>query len=96
MKKVKITRVNNLEDLVKTVEDLTDRNYHIEARIEIARYFGFKDYEKVFRLINQISGILHGAPMSLLRFRDELTDDMLKDIKSREGRDVYEMIYRAL
>jgi TnpA family transposase len=85
-----------VDDLVKKMESLTDKNQHNEALAELAKFFGNKKMEKVMKAIGDIHDELKTMPYGLTQFRNEVMKDLFALAKQRLNGKEYEAVYRSL
>ena len=79
---------------------LTEKNYHTEARIEIARGLAKKtlsqNYVNIFIAIQKIQDIKKHIPLNLHLYREEETKDMLEAVKLVFGDKVLEDLNKCI
>ena len=80
----------------KIIANMTDRNAHGEAREYIAKNCGFKRLYEVFKHINAIHEIEGSTNYNLLKYRDELTEEMLRIIRAQEGEEMMKKLYQVI
>lgn len=71
---------------------LTKKNYHTEARIEIAKEFneitGDDKFLKIFKSVKRIHSQYGYLPFQIAMFREKATGEMMNEIKGHIGIDV--------
>jgi hypothetical protein len=98
VKKVIAAKVDQakFEKLVTDVQEFTSNNDHNEARLEIAKFFKFKKFEKLFNAMITIQTELNNMPESAIKLRNEITNSMLKAIEQNFGKDIKDQIYQEM
>lgn len=82
---------------LKLVARMTGDNQHGEAREYIAEHFSYlKHFAKLFKLTNKIHSLEGSIPRHIFEYRNELTKDMMKTIKSYSGEKFAEEINACL
>lgn len=75
--------------ILEKIADMTERNYHTEARIAIASQFNYcADFYKLFQAIKTIHSFEHFLPFAIASYRDEKTDQMLRQIEATDGLEI--------
>jgi len=85
-----------LFELCRKVSELTDINNHGEAKVEIAKYFGFKRFVERFELINKYHNIDGHLCPELQQLRDRLTKELFNAIHLHHGEEIRQKVYNAL
>ena len=88
---------NMTTDTIKQIADMTERNYHTEARIAIAAKFEYcKDFYNLFQAIKMIHNFEQSLPFSIALYRDEKTDQMLARIEKTDGIEIVNAISEVI
>lgn len=66
------------DKMVKQIADLTDDNAHTEALMVLAKHLRMKNVEKVLLGIQTIHNALGHMPTTLITFRTEMSDEIMK------------------
>lgn len=86
----------SLSALTKKVAEMTHYNNHGGAREAIAKHFGYKKLEKVFRSINDLHHLKGHLDHRLAEIRNEYTEQMLDCIDKDHGLEVFKRINNSL
>ncbi|MDA3856222.1 MAG: hypothetical protein PF569_08245 [Candidatus Woesearchaeota archaeon] len=86
----------DIENLVYEVQDLTDRNNHIEARLLVAEEFGMTKYYDLFTKIKDIQDLEGYIPNDVATYRYQLTNSMLEIIEKLSGKETRDAVYTAM
>ncbi len=86
----------DIDKLVNQVADLTDRNQHTAAVIEIAWYFNQVNTAQILTHVEQIAALVGSMPPELLKYRDALTREILEAITRDHGQEGADRIQGAL
>lgn len=84
------------EKLLKTLQKLTSNNNHTEARLLVAKEFGLKKYEIIFKSIKTIRDTEGHLNYNLFNYTHEKTEEMLNEIEKEIGQGMKDEIYRNL
>lgn len=84
--------MDKFERLLKSVGKLTESNNHTEARIEIAKYFGFNKSLEKLQDLQKRGDSLGFMSMEMIRERMEITDYMLERIPN----EIKQLLYDKL
>lgn len=82
-------------DMTKTLDaigDATDRNDHTEARLIIARLVKEKKLEKILNGIKELHNEMGHMPAELIKLRNGITDELMKVVERKLGRDAANQI----
>jgi len=75
---------------IDTVAKLTDRNEHTKSLMHIAKVMGERKHLKKLELIYKMHNEYGHMPMNLKSLRDEIYDDLKKEMKKySNGDDMY-------
>jgi hypothetical protein len=85
-----------LFELCYKVSQLTDINNHGEAKVIIAKYFGFNLFVQKFELINKYHNLDGHLCTELQQLRDRLTKELFNAIHLHHGEEVRQKVYNAL
>ncbi len=84
------------DTLCKEVLSLTDKNYHTEARILIAKHYGFGGFVSRLELINQYHKIDGHLCRELSQLRQRLSVELMKAVEFHGGQEQYNLISQSL
>ncbi|CAB4143021.1 hypothetical protein UFOVP449_104 [uncultured Caudovirales phage] len=85
----------DVSDLVKQIQNNTDRNDHTNAVLELAKFLKQKDETEILNSIMNIHDKLGSMPSGLSKLRGEILDQLLKTVKAKHGYDIYTQIKSA-
>lgn len=81
---------------LQTIAQMTDNNQHGEVLQYIAKCVGHKQYESIFKLINQLHNIEGSMPTDLRSYRDRNREELFAFIISDKGQTYFNKIYTNL
>jgi hypothetical protein len=87
--------VEDLEELVEKLEELTEINSVTESYLVIAEFFKLKKYIQLFGYIWKIQDIEKSMNYNLGQYRYGLYNEMRDIITRQEGKEVSEYIFSA-
>jgi hypothetical protein len=87
--------LRGLDNFVKVIADMTDRNEHGKSLEMIAKFFKLDYFSNIFTGINMISDAERHLPNELSKYRYSKYKDMFEIIKRNFGEEVYSKVYGA-
>lgn len=81
---------------LQTIAQMTDDNQHGEVLQYIAKIVGHKQYETIFKLINQLHNIEGSMPTDLREYRNRNRNELFTYIVSDKGQTYFNLIYSNL
>ena len=85
------------EKTLTNIAEMTERNYHTEARLLISKQFAYcRKYQTLFEAIKTITDIEGKIPFGIVAYREDITNDMLEQIKRTEGQKTFDKISSCL
>ncbi len=97
------TRVSSIQKVdtafkrfLTKIAKLTNDNFHQKAKLEIAKYFKMKDYEKIFSAIIVIHETEGYMEEELYKYSNNKAREMLKKIELKHGKTVVNQIKKNL
>ena len=88
--------VKKYKRFLKRVSVLTDCNCHTEARISIARYFGFKEEIKKLEAIKVCQNRQNCIYPEQIESRNTITKNMINTIRFKYGEEVSKEVHSQL
>lgn len=82
--------------LCKDVSSLADKNYHTQARILIAKHYGFGGFILRFELIEQYHKVDGRLCSELAQLRQRLSVELLEAVKFHGTQEQYNLISQSL
>ena len=79
--------------LAQEVMEATDVNDHNGALLLVTDFFDMKKYSAIIEDIIDIQDLVGSMPYELLKYRDELSKEIMDIIKRQEGKGVYEIFH---
>jgi hypothetical protein len=81
--------------LITHLEALREANNHSEAYLQIAKYFKYKKFSRLFASIIVIRDIENGLPHEVRQYQYRLYNEMFEQVKKDHGQQVYDAVYGA-
>jgi hypothetical protein len=79
---------DNVDKTIAKLKELVNDNHHTGAVLELAKFIGNVRYEKVLKHVDEINMLLQHSPITLINFRNEMRDELIKLIEQKYGKDV--------
>jgi len=96
MARTKHYTAQDVIDVAEVVADATDRNDHTGALLNIANFFLYTKFIKIFEAIDVCHDQDDSMSQWLIKYRSEKSDEMMMYIKKTEGEEVYDVLHNAL
>jgi hypothetical protein len=93
-----ITEVGNeaeINQLVSSIEKMTDANAHTHAAKELANFLKNKKYQTIMTSLLQIQQAEGHMPHELIQYRDQLLKDLEKEFAKKYGQGAAKHLHSA-
>lgn len=87
--------MKTIKDLCTEIENLTDNNAHTNAKLVVAEFFKYEHFTKIFKAINTIHDTEGHLPGEICAYRREKGIELMNLIKSDQGEDIFNQIYKS-
>ncbi len=85
----------DVDAIVEKLAEMTDRNYHTEAVIELAKWLGSKRALKATKGVQMIHDAMGSMPSEVSQFRFWLLKSLWEEAEKKYGKDVADQIKMA-
>jgi hypothetical protein len=82
--KRKFKETVDFDKIAKEIKDMTRNNAHGDAVEYLAKSMGYKKYEKILNLVNQIHKLEGSMRPALIQYRNSILDEILSEIKKHD------------
>ena len=87
--------MKTIKELCTEIEILTDNNEHTNAKLVVSEFFGYENFTKIFKAINIIHDTEGHLAGEICAYRRQKGIELMDLIKSDQGEDIFNQIYKA-
>jgi hypothetical protein len=83
----------DVNESIKQIQWLTDRNQHNESILELAKLLGNEQYVEVLKSLMEIHSSLGYMPHTLIDYRNEILKELIAEAESNFGKEISDEIH---
>ena len=91
-----LMKTKDIAQLCEKIEQLTCNNCHTEAKIEIAKFFGYTNFVKIFQAIETIHNAEGHLSGEICDYRTRKGKELIECIKINHGAEIAQKVYNSL
>lgn len=84
-----------IDELIQSIEELTDENDHTKAVLELARFLTNEKSIKILNAIKTMHNVYGSLPTQLIELRDIERKELIKNIEKNYGKDIAQKVNAA-
>lgn len=88
--------MNPFQEVCAKIAQQTDDNDHTGAKITIAKFAGFRDFQRIFEAIDVLHDIEGSMPSELCDYRRRKGVEMMQRVKDYFSPKIYNAINKSL
>lgn len=85
----------DIKPVVKSIANLTDKNDHNQAAMELAKFIGDKTYIEQIAKIQKYHELKGSIPQSLIQYRTTVVGNLIQQAKNKYGEEVAKQLNKS-